>query len=139
MAGLDNVPQQQQITIETAKIDADILNSINDYNQKIQSLIVEFGQIHIRKKEINEEIIRMDDFLEKGEDEFKALNSQLREIIDGLDEKYPQGRINIQDGTIQYQPGAPTRKQLAEMQRQQSQQSQQTMPDGSSGLKGVKE
>jgi len=40
MAGLDNVPQQQQITIETAKIDADILNSINDYNQKIQSLIV---------------------------------------------------------------------------------------------------
>jgi hypothetical protein len=139
MAGLDNVPQQQQITIETAKIDADILNSINDYNQKIQSLIVEFGQIHIRKKEINEEIIRMDDFLEKGEDEFKALNSQLREIIDGLDEKYPQGRINIQDGTIQYQPGAPTRKQLAEMQRQQSQQSQQTMPDGSSGLKVVKE
>ncbi len=136
MAGLDNVPQQQQITIETAKIDADILNSINDYNQKIQSLIVEFGQIHIRKKEINEEIIRMDDFLEKGEDEFKALNSQLREIIDGLDEKYPQGRINIQDGTIQYQPGAPTRKQLAEMQRQQS---QQTMPDGSSGLKVVKE
>jgi hypothetical protein len=133
MAGLDNVPQQQQITIETAKIDADILNSINDYNQKIQSLIVEFGQIHIRKKEINEEIIRMDDFLEKGEDEFKALNSQLREIIDGLDEKYPQ------DGTIQYQPGAPTRKQLAEMQRQQSQQSQQTMPDGSSGLKVVKE
>jgi len=133
MAGLDNIPQQQQITIETAKIEADVLKSINDLNQKINSLIIEFGQIHIRKKEIHEEMVRMDDFLEKGEDEFKVLNSELREVIDGLDEKYPQGRINMQDGTIQYQPGAPTRKQLAEMQRQQ-----QTESDGN-GMKVVKE
>lgn len=134
MAGLDNVPTQQQVTIETAKIDSETLNSITDLNQRIQNLIVEFGQIHIRKKEIHEETVRMDDFLEKAEDEFKALNIQLREIIDGLDEKYPQGRINIQDGTIQYQPGAPTRKQMAEMQREQAQQ-----PAQSSGLKVVKE
>ena len=135
MAGLDNVPQQQQITIETAKIDAETMKSITDVNQKIQNLLLEFGQIHIRKKEIHEEMVKMDDFLERGEDEFKMLNSQLRELIDGLDDKYPQGRINMQDGTIQYQPGAPTRKQVAEMQRQQQQQ----MPDGTSGMKVVKE
>ena len=134
MAGLDNVPQQQQITIETAKIDAETMKSMTDVNQKIQNLLLEFGQIHIRKKEIHEEMVKMDDFLERGEDEFKMLNSQLRELIDGLDDKYPQGRINIQDGTIQYQPGAPTRKQIAEMQRQQQQ-----MPDGSNGMKVVKE
>jgi vancomycin resistance protein YoaR len=134
MAGLDNVPQQQQITIETAKIDAELYKSMQDINQKINALIVEFGQIHIRKKEISEELVRMDDFLEKGEDEFKMLNAQLREMVDGLDEKYPQGRINMNDGTIQYQPGAPTRKQVAEMQKQQ------TMPDGSTnGMKVVKE
>ena len=81
MAGLDNIPQQQQITIETAKLEAETLKSIKDINQKIQNLIVEFGQIHIRKKEINDEIIRMDDFLEKGEDEFKMLNAELKEVI----------------------------------------------------------
>lgn len=123
MAGLDNVPTQQQITIETAKIDADIFKSMTDLNQKIQTIVLDFGQIYIRKKELNEELVKLDDILEKGEDEFKALNSQLRDILDELDEKYPQGRINTQDGTIQYQPGAPTRKQLAEMQRQQSTQS----------------
>ena len=132
MAGLDNIPQQQQITIETAKIEAEALKSITDINQKIQNLIIEFGQIHIRKKEMNEELIRMDDFLEKGEDEFKMLNTELREVIDALDEKYPQGRINLQDGTIQYQPGAPTRKQQAEQQAQQQQPSQD-------GMKVVKE
>ena len=122
MAGLDNIPQQQQITIETAKIAEDTLKSITDLNQKINSLFIEFGQIYIRKKEITEELIKMDDFLEKGEDQFKMLNSELRDVIDSLDEKYPQGRINIQDGTIQYQPGAPTRKQLAEQQQQQQNQ-----------------
>jgi len=132
MAGLDNIPQQQQITIETAKIEAETLKSITDINQKINGLIVEFGQIHIRKKEINEELIRMDDFLEKGEDEFKMLNIELREVIDALDEKYPQSRINLQDGTIQYQPGAPTRKQQAEQLAQQQQQP-------SNGMKVVKE
>jgi hypothetical protein len=131
MAGLDNIPQQQQITIETAKIEAETLKSITDINQKINGLIVEFGQIHIRKKEISEELIRMDDFLEKGEDEFKMLNIELREVIDALDEKYPQGRINLQDGTIQYQPGAPTRKQQAEQLAQQQQ--------SSNGMKVVKE
>ncbi len=131
MAGLDNIPQQQQITIETAKIEAEALQSITDINQKIQNLIIEFGQIHIRKKEVNEELIRMDDFLEKGEDEFKMLNIELREVIDALDEKYPQGRINLQDGTIQYQPGAPTRKQQAEQQAQQQQ--------SSNGVKVVKQ
>jgi site-specific recombinase len=131
MAGLDNIPQQQQITIETAKIEAEALQSITDINQKIQNLIIEFGQIHIRKKEVSEELIRMDDFLEKGEDEFKMLNTELREVIDALDEKYPQGRINLQDGTIQYQPGAPTRKQQAEQQAQQQQ--------SSNGVKVVKQ
>lgn len=122
MAGLDNIPQQQQITIETAKIAEDTLKSIIDLNQKINSLFNEFGQIYIRKKEITEELIKMDDFLEKGEDQFKMLNLELRDVIDSLDDKYPQGRINIQDGTIQYQPGAPTRKQLAEQQQQQNPQ-----------------
>lgn len=136
MAGLDNIPQQQQITIETAKIDTDTLKSINELNQKIQGLILDFGQIYVRRKELNDELVRMDDFLEKGEDEFKVLNIQLRDIIDGLDEKYPQCRIDIQSGTLQYQPGAPTKKQMAEMQRQQQ---SSTMPDGSTGMKVVKE
>ena len=135
MAGLDNVPTQQQITIETAKIDAETMQLITDLNQKINSLLLEFGQIYIRKKEIHDEMVRMDEFLEKGEDEFKMINAQLREAIDDLDDKYPQGRINMQDGTIQYQPGAPTRKQAAEMQRQQTQNPQ----NAPTGMKVVKE
>jgi predicted nuclease with TOPRIM domain len=120
MAELDKIPQTQTVEIATAKVDADTLQSITELNNKLGNLINDFGQIHIRRKEINEELIRMDEFLEKAEDEFKLTNNKLREILDELDEKYPQGRLNLQEGTMQYQPGAPSRKQLAELQRQQT-------------------
>jgi vancomycin resistance protein YoaR len=138
MAELDSIPQKQNIEIATAKIDGDTYTQLNELNNRLQGLFLEFGQIHFRKKEIQEELIRMDDVLERGEDDFKMTNEKIRELVEELDEKFPQGRINMQDGTIQYQPGAPTRKQQAEQQRQA-----QMNPDGSSnagsGMKVVKE
>ena len=38
----------------------------------------------------------------------------MKAILDELEEKYPQMRINLKDGLVQYQPGAPTRKQMME-------------------------
>ena len=114
MGELDNIPTQQQITIESAKLDEDTLKNITEMNQRINGFLMDFGSMHIRKKEISEELIRIDEMLEKTEDMFKATNKQMKEMMDALDEKYPQGRINLQEGTIQYQPGAPTRKQMEE-------------------------
>jgi hypothetical protein len=120
MAELDNIPQKQTIEIEIAKLDETLLKNITDLNLKSSNIINEFGQIYMRKREIQDELVRLDDFLLKDEEELKATSIELKEIFDALDEKYPQGRINLQDGTIQYQPGAPTRKQQAEQQAQPS-------------------
>ena len=119
MGELDNIPTQQQITIESAKLDEDTLKNITEMNQRINGFLMDFGSMHIRKKEISEELIRIDEMLEKTEDMFKATNKQMKEMMDALDEKYPQGRINLQEGTIQYQPGAPTRKQMEEQRMAQ--------------------
>jgi hypothetical protein len=129
MAGLDNIPQKTTVEIEVVKLDEDILKTITDLNQKAANIVSEFGQIYIRKDELHEELMRLEEFLLTGKDEFKATNLQLKEVIDALDDKYPQGRINLKDGTIQYQPGAPTRRQQAEQQAQPSQD----------GMKVVKE
>lgn len=139
MAELDKIPQTQTIEIATAKLDDEVLNSMNDINSKINFLISDFGQIHIRKKELNEELLRLEDMLERAEDEFKSLNSQMQEIVDNLDDEYPQGRINIQEGTIQYQPGAPTRKQMAEMQQRRAEENVKQVTSAPNGLKVVKE
>jgi uncharacterized phage infection (PIP) family protein YhgE len=120
MAGLDNIPQKQSIEIETAKVEESILDTINSLNDKSNQLLLEFGQIYIRKKEIADELTRLDSLLEKGETEFKNTSIELKEVLESLDDKYPAGRLNLQDGTVQYQPGAPTRKQLAEQQAKQA-------------------
>jgi len=133
MAELDKIPQKQSIEIEIVKLDEKVLESITELNQKAAAIIQEFGKVYVRKKEIELDIISMDEFLVQGQEELAATNKELRDILDALDEQYPQGRINIQDGTIQYQPGAPTRKQQAEQQAQQSQQ------PVNSGMKVVKE
>ena len=119
MGELDNIPTQQQITIETAKLDEETLKSITELNQRVNNYLMDFGSMHIRKKEISEELIRIDEMLEKTEDMFKASNKQIKDLMDAIDEKYPQGRINLQDGSVQYQPGAPTRKQLEEQRMAQ--------------------
>ena len=133
MAELDKIPQKQSIEIEIAKLDEGVLKNITDLNQKSNNLIADFGQIYIRKREIEEELTRLDEILEKAENDFKSVNLELKEVLDSLDDKYPQGRINLQDGTVQYQVGALSRKQIAEQQAQQAQQ------PATGGMKVVKE
>jgi len=122
MAELDNIPQTQSIEIATAKLEEATVDRIKELNQKSSLLVNDFGAIYLRKKQIQDELIRLDEILEKSEGDYKSLQEELNKIGEDIDEKYPQGRISIQEGTVQYQPGAPTRKQLAEQQAQQATQ-----------------
>ena len=47
---------------------------INTLNSKLNNLVSSFGQIYIRKREITDEISKLDEILETGEDEFKSTN-----------------------------------------------------------------
>lgn len=116
MAELDNIPQRQSIEIETVQLDTETKEKIEQLNQKQNLLLNDFGQIHVRKKELSQELKNLEEILEKTEIEFQNVSSEIKQVLDDLDDKYPQMRLNIKDGIIQYQPGAPTRRQLAEQQ-----------------------
>ena len=80
-------------------------------NNNISNIVTKFGEIYVRRNEINQEFKKLDELQIELDSEFKAKNAELVEFVDNLDEKYPQARINLQDGLVQFQPGAPTRKQ----------------------------
>jgi seryl-tRNA synthetase len=120
MAELDNIPQKQSIEIATVKLDDTTKTKLEQLNQKQNVLIADFGQIYLRKKEIAQELENLDSILEKSEAEFKLVADELKQTLEDLDEQYPQMRINLQEGVIQYQPGAPSRKQLASEAQQQT-------------------
>jgi hypothetical protein len=131
MAELDNIPQTQTVELAQVKLDDSTFEKIKELNSRVQSLLLEVGSIYIRRKEMEEEILRMADVLEAHESEIKSSNLQLNDMASEIDDKYPQARINVADGTVQYQPGAPSRKQ------QQAEQAQQQ--SGASDFKVVKE
>lgn len=120
MAELDKVPTQQQITIEQVKIEEETLNKLKTFNGRQGALLSDIGSIYIRKKELHATLEELDKILEKAEDEFRIISSELKDILDDLDDKYPQARINLQDGYLQYQPGSLSRKQLAEQQEEEA-------------------
>jgi hypothetical protein len=122
MAELDKIPQKQSIEIETVKIEESVLKTISDLNKTQSLLITDFGSIYIRKKELNEELAELDKVLEKSEDEFMLISAELKATLESLDDKYPQARINLQEGYLQYQPGSLSRKQLAEQQQKEAQE-----------------
>ena len=119
MAGLDNIPQKQNVEIEIVKLDEATLNTLTELNSNTAGIVSRFGEIYIRRNEISDELKKLDELQIQFDSDFKIKNSELMEFIDALDEKYPQGRINLQEGTIQYQPGAPSRKQVAQQQSSQ--------------------
>jgi hypothetical protein len=134
MAELDNIPQKTTVELASVKLDDATFDKIKDLNGKIQNSLLEIGTLYIRKKEMEEELLRIADILEQQETTVKSTNIQLNDLASDIDDQYPQARINIADGTVQYQPGAPTRKQQQAEQAQQAQQ--QPM---SSDFKVVKE
>ena len=82
MAGLDNIPQKQSIEIEIVKLDENVLQNITELNEKSAKIVNEFGQIYIRKREIQDELVSLDEFLERGESELKSTSLELKEIFD---------------------------------------------------------
>jgi hypothetical protein len=121
MSELDKIPTQNQITIETVKIDDDVFNKIKELSTQNQNIVAQTGQMYLRKLELKEELESIEEALEQNQNDFKLNTSKMSKIGESIDEQYPQARIDIQNGTIQYQPGAPTRKQMAEQAQQQSQ------------------
>ena len=119
MAGLDNIPQKQNVEIEIVKMDEATLNTLTELNNNITGIVSRFGEIYIRRNEISDELKKLDELQIQFDSDFKIKNSELMEFVDALDEKYPQSRINLQEGTIQYQPGAPSRKQVVQQQSSQ--------------------
>ncbi len=77
MAGLDNIPQKTTVEIEVVKLEEKVLEQITELNQKSAKIINEFGQIYIRKRDIQNELISLDEFLQKGEDELKSVSLEL--------------------------------------------------------------
>jgi hypothetical protein len=96
--------QKQQIELITIDIDAILVDKVKDKNNELNGLVSSFGQIYLRKKELSEELIKLDEILEANEEQFKNTNKEVRELLSDLEKEYPRGQIDLEKGTLTYNP-----------------------------------
>ena len=94
----------QKIELVTVELTEDILTPLREGNGKIQDLVNAFGQIYLRRKELEEEMVKLEEGLERAEADFKSQNDEMRELVAGLEKEYPRGQIDLREGTITYNP-----------------------------------
>lgn len=95
---------ESQVTLNTAQLDVEVTSKLQKLNTDISSLFTTIGQSHIRKRELLNETERVSNLISDSEESYESLNKEFSTILADLDKKYPNGQINLAQGTVTYQP-----------------------------------
>ena len=79
MAKKENKTSIDLVTVELSK---DKVDEIKGYNGKLQQVMTQLGQIHIRKNELHSELEKIDEAVEKNEKLVSFLIQDIEEIYD---------------------------------------------------------
>ena len=77
------------------KLEASLVESLKTLSSRKNDLIIQTGQIHLEIKELNNILVRT-------ESEYLNVSNQLDVLLADLQEKYPNGEIDLVEGTINF-------------------------------------
>ena len=81
--------------LQTEKLEEGILSKIKELNNRKNELIANAGQLHLDVAELNKIILVI-------EDEYVQTNKELNIILADLNQKYPNGEINLLEGNVTF-------------------------------------
>jgi hypothetical protein len=90
------------MTQKTEQLDQQVLDQIRELNSRRNTLVTTFGQIYIRRQELDAEFEKLAELEEEASLSFKNTGEQLKTIFDELGERYNRGSLDINNGTITY-------------------------------------
>jgi hypothetical protein len=88
-------------TIE--KIPQDKLESILNFQKEANQIIVELGQIHLQSRDLELNIKKLNEIKTGLEDKFDKVSLNMDNLLGDLQKNYPNGEIDLIEGTITYQ------------------------------------
>ena len=90
------------MTQKTEQLDQEVLDQIRELNTRRNTLVTTFGQIYVRRQELEVEFDKLAELEEEASLSFKNAGEQLKSILDELGEKYNKGSLDINEGTVTY-------------------------------------
>jgi hypothetical protein len=87
---------------KTEQLSQEVLTKLTTSQNKINELLINLGQIHLRSRDLTTEIERLETL--KAEVEVKAdeAGAEFSAILKELEEKYPKGEIDLKEGTVTF-------------------------------------
>ena len=86
----------QKIELVTRTLEESVVTPIKEANEEISQLVNVFGQLYLRRKELEDELVKLDEGVEKAEADFKEKNEAIRGLVNELEKEYPRGQLDLQ-------------------------------------------
>jgi hypothetical protein len=77
----------------TENLEVSLVEKLRELNNKKNELIINAGQLHLDIKQLNTAITAV-------EIEFETTNKELNLLLSDLEKKYPNGEIDLVEGTV---------------------------------------
>ena len=85
------------------QLNVDVLNSIKSKRDEISNLVMELGQLTLKKRELKNEVSRLEEIESAIENRFDEINSEMTDILKELETKYSKGEIDLNEGVVYYE------------------------------------
>jgi len=82
------------------KLQPEQLEKLKTFQAKSNDIIISFGQISVRTRDLNLEIKRLEGVKEGLELDFDKNSDELNAFLKELEIKYPKGEIDLNEGTV---------------------------------------
>lgn len=87
---------------KSEKLEQLVFDKLKSLQSDINLSILTFGEIHLKRKELQTSLKQLDDYQLAIEANYDKHTSELEDELAQLQKKYPNGEIDLSDGSILY-------------------------------------
>jgi chromosome segregation ATPase len=84
-------------------LSTEVLDSIKSKREEMSSLVMEYGQLNLKKRELKSEISKLEQISLIMENRFDEINNEMTDILKELEKTYSKGEIDLAEGVVYYE------------------------------------
>ena len=85
------------------KLSQETIDKLSLGQLKLNESILNIGQIHLRLRELNSEIERLNALKIENESKFDISQNEFNKLLSDLEINYPNGEVDLKEGTVTFQ------------------------------------
>lgn len=88
---------------KTEKLTNEQLDKLAGYQNLINESIFNIGRITIREGVVKQELERVQEALKELKNQYDSVNTSYTQYLEELDKIYPNGEVDLKEGTVIYE------------------------------------